>query len=371
MMGPVADRLARSRADLELAAYVASQGGHASPWQIERWRQAGLIPSAKRVGAGRGKGSVATYSNEARNRAVLVAARVKHRRALGDVALELFVEGEAVPLDAIRRALLTHVDALERWVGPAKTQQGMLNVAEARAKQLMHVAARTRNGRAMRRRLSTLGDPADGVLWSVLTQFLIILQGGYVSDEGLRELFVASGMVRLLPGGNGQPAAEGVLMPVGTAEFFRKMSLPAMRRRAASITEEELKGARELLALMIPFAAAITTLAQAFLGEKDPFSLSQFGQLATGDMTWMGLMVATALEDESRQDGQADPLGRLRQLVPLLTAGAAAVAAIRSSTWAALRHHGAQHLELRDDERRSLQTVGVAVKALGGEESAD
>jgi hypothetical protein len=111
----------RSRAEIELARAISAAGARVSPWQVERWRQAGLLAPATRTYGGRGQGSSAVYPEGAVDRGVEVAGLVRPRRSLGEVALLLFARGRTMPLPTLKAAYLDWLERAGRWLGTAST----------------------------------------------------------------------------------------------------------------------------------------------------------------------------------------------------------------------------------------------------------
>ncbi len=94
----------RSASDATLATAATKRGGRTvSPWQIERWRQWGLIDPPLREWRGR-QGSRSIYSERSLEQACAVAELARRRRPLHEVALILFVRGVPIPEAAVLRA---------------------------------------------------------------------------------------------------------------------------------------------------------------------------------------------------------------------------------------------------------------------------
>src|SRR5713226_3446517 len=95
---------ARSRADAAMAETVTHETGLlTTPWQIERWRQGGLLQSGERSFPGHG--STVTYSAEATAQAVALAKLSRGYRRRRDLALALFANGLYVDEAVLKRAL--------------------------------------------------------------------------------------------------------------------------------------------------------------------------------------------------------------------------------------------------------------------------
>jgi hypothetical protein len=108
-------RSAPSRADVALLAALAAQGMHASPYQLERWRTAGLLPRNRRRGLGRGRGSVSELDTTALVRATGLAQAARQGRALpGGHVIDRFALGLPVPEARVRAAFAEQLDRLAR-----------------------------------------------------------------------------------------------------------------------------------------------------------------------------------------------------------------------------------------------------------------
>lgn len=85
-------RGADSAADRELTARLAERGLAGSGAKYERWRRAGLLPSHKRHGAGRGKGSVSVLDSSTVEIAAALARHTVQGRDLRGAVVTWFLE---------------------------------------------------------------------------------------------------------------------------------------------------------------------------------------------------------------------------------------------------------------------------------------
>lgn len=85
-------RNAGSGADRELTALLAARGLTGSTARYERWRQAGLLPSNERHGAGRGRGSTSALDPETVEIAATVARHTAQGRDLRIAVIAWFLE---------------------------------------------------------------------------------------------------------------------------------------------------------------------------------------------------------------------------------------------------------------------------------------
>src|SRR4051794_7636551 len=105
----MATRTASEPVEQLLEFLNARPGISVTPRQIERWRQAGVLPPATWTGDN-GDGSVATYRPPyAQGLAAVVA--VRETRSLGQAALMLWADGWDVPPQKLRRAALAWLES--------------------------------------------------------------------------------------------------------------------------------------------------------------------------------------------------------------------------------------------------------------------
>jgi hypothetical protein len=108
-------RSAISGADAALIAALADRGLAVSPYQLERWRTAGLVPRNHRRSLGRGKGSTSQLDDAAVDRAAALAERARQGRAmLGCHIIERFAGGQELEEARVRAAFRTVVDRVSR-----------------------------------------------------------------------------------------------------------------------------------------------------------------------------------------------------------------------------------------------------------------
>lgn len=273
-------RSGRSLADAELATSISAAGAPVTPWQVERWRQAGLIPPAVRAYEGRGRGSSAVYPEGTVERGVEVAGLIRPRRSLGEVALVLFSRGRPVPPRVVKAAYLEWLRRAEKWLGAATSPEAQFDLAEARARVLLGWSLQTKRGRRMRRRLKGGNEPADSRLLSALTNLLLVFQGAFTTDEGIIEMLEAGGLGAAI-----RDHVEGV-GPIAT-EFtpdvlalVRQFNLQNLRAVIAASTDEDLVAARDVIKVVVPFASAFSTFARVLLKLPDAFGFAALADAA-------------------------------------------------------------------------------------------
>lgn len=111
-------RSSPSRADTQLIQALAELGLTVSPYQLERWRAAELLPRNRRRGLGRGKGSVSELDGETVERATTLARVAGQGRELpGTHVLDRFVQGQPVAEEAVRAAYSKRLGRLCHLIG--------------------------------------------------------------------------------------------------------------------------------------------------------------------------------------------------------------------------------------------------------------
>jgi hypothetical protein len=286
---------ARSGSDAELAAAVARETAlHTTPWQIEGWRQAGLLHPGHQTFPGRG--SYVEYSPEARSQAMELARLSRKYRRHDELARALFGRGLYVEENVLKAALVGVIDRAEKWIGPAETDDDLDRV-DQRAQQIAKWARRTKHGRKLHRRVRDRAAPPEEIAAGVYFTWLHLLKTGVTtSDEGFEELLDATGLRGLFTetvNGVGPFAPEGA---GGIASFWEHATLGDLRDSISSSSMEELREARDLMAIMLPFFKNFAILAGRWLDSPTALGLAMLEDLEIDDLsvgTWaaMGLLL--------------------------------------------------------------------------------
>lgn len=104
-----------SKADLELIAAAQAQGVTVSPYQLERWRTAGILPRNPRRWSGRGRGSTSTPVESVVEVVVRLGRSAQQGRAHPMTqVLWRFATGEQLPEHCVRAALRRQMDRIVR-----------------------------------------------------------------------------------------------------------------------------------------------------------------------------------------------------------------------------------------------------------------
>jgi hypothetical protein len=320
---------ARSGSDVELAEAVTREAGLATtPWQIERWRQGGLLQPAQRTFPGRG--SHVEYSPEARDQAMELARLSRKYRRHHELARALFGRGLYVEEKTLKAALIGVIDRIEKWIGPTVDDDD-LDAVDKRAQQIAKWAQRTKQGRKLQRRVRGKGAPADEMIAGVYYTLLHLLKTGVTtSDEGFQEMLEATGLNGLYTeSANGVgPFSSGG--PDEIEAFLRTATLDDLRDRVRNASMDELRESRDLMATMFPFFKHFAILATRWLEAPNALGLAMMEDLEIDDVnvaTWAGLGLgilpharkpeaATLLEGIRRQGSWYKGLADLSLLVP-------------------------------------------------------
>jgi len=94
----------------ELLAYASELGASITAHQLVRWHKYGLLPRPKRVGRGRGAGTMSLYPWSAVSQALFVARALRVYKSLPVAAWAAWAEGYPVTA-CVRRRLLRQADA--------------------------------------------------------------------------------------------------------------------------------------------------------------------------------------------------------------------------------------------------------------------
>ena len=357
---------ARSVSDLKLVRWIESQTGvQISPWQVERWRQAGLLQTAEHEYPG--TGSYATYSAEAR-RQVLELARLSREYHRHDVlARVLFYRGFWVRDDALRRsydAVFAHAD---EWIGPSNTE-AELDALDRKAQDLAAQSGRTKFGRRLRHRLRGYGGPVDDTAAAAMYTMLHLLKTGVpTTPEGLGALLQGMGVTGFFEDRIGD---AGPLAPGGPDEFvpfFRESSLGGIRRAIAEASAEDLIEARDLLKTLVPFFRSVAVLVTRMLGVSTALGLTplleiEYTERTMADWVPVGLLMLPQL----RTDGPREFVGHIREHAAYFEQMAAFAESIPEGILEALRAHGETALgQLPVEERERIRSAAGAVQIAG------
>ena len=357
---------ARSVSDLTLVRWIESETGvQISPWQVERWRQAGLLQPAEHEYPG--AGSLATYSAEARLQ-VLELARLSHEYHHHDVlARVLFYRGFWVRDDALRKAYDTVFAHAAEWIGPSDTE-AELDALDRKAQDLAAQAGRTRFGRRLRHRLRGRGGPVDDTAAGAIYTMLHLLKTGVpTTPEGLDALLQGMGVTGFFEDRIGE---AGPLAPGGPDEFvpfFREANLGGIRSAIAEASSDDLIEARDLLKTLVPFFRSVAVLVTQMLGVPTALGLTPLLEMEYTERTMAdGVPVGLLMLPLVRTDGPRQFVGTIREHSAYFEQMAAFAESIPDGVLQALRAHDETALgQLPVEERERIHSAANAVQIAG------
>jgi len=249
-----------SRADVALLAALASQGLHASPYQLERWRAAGLLPRNRRRGLGRGRGSASELDETAVASASVLARLARQgRRLVGSHVIERFAVGLPAAEDEVRAAFATELDrVIERLAGDAPdTDDGW----QQRYDAARRVARRERlpvDGQELVAALfdePTRLEPSRAAERAAMRTLLQAIAGGEVAPEDFRQAMATAGWL---------PEADLASVLAGHREA-QLAGTDASDQAAAAMSLARLREVLESASLTdLQRAVAAVYMAQAF-----------------------------------------------------------------------------------------------------------
>jgi hypothetical protein len=291
----VEEMRARSGSDAGLADAVTRETGlHTTPWQIESWRQKGLLQPGQRTFPGRG--SHVEYSPEARAQAMELARLSRKYRRHGELARALFGRGLYVEENVLKAALVRVIDRAEEWIGPSETEDD-LDEVDHRAQQIAKWALRTKQGRKLQRRVRGRAAGSEEIAAGIYFTLLHLLKTGLLtSEEGFQELLDATGLRGLFTETiNG----VGPFAPEGTGEmeaFLQHATLGDLRERIRTSSIDDLRESRDLMAIMFRFFKNFAILATRWLDSPTALGLAMLedldiDELRIGTSAAVGLLI--------------------------------------------------------------------------------
>lgn len=260
-----------SKAVIELAAGASTYGIRVSPREIERWRQAGLIPQPDRAYPGRGSSVV--YPDSAPGQAAEVAKYVRNGWRLEEVAVPLFLHGFLVGEEMVKRGFKAYAEHARHLLTRRAPDGDTLTVAEAAARTLLRALRGDPRLVQWRERVRGMGAPSGAILESAVTNFThVLLTGEPASEEGMYEFFVASGIEGLLSSMSEILGEEISLNEL--TELITKLDLSEYTRLVDEFSLDELLDARVVMSEMVDAAVPVITVLAASRGFTLPGDLA-------------------------------------------------------------------------------------------------
>jgi hypothetical protein len=237
-----AARGAGSRADRELITELEALGVvGVTARRLERYRQAGLIVSQRRRGAGRG-GSVSRYQDGTAAFVGELDGVLGEVRSLPFAALTMFGRGRRIPIAGLRAAYLDVFEAVAPE--PIGDKLDELSRAEEFVRRYRKVGRRSVLG-AWRRRVRGMPGRAEStsdVAGSAFTSTVLAARTGTrLSFDQTREIVYAAGF--------GNAATDQDVRTVAAA--LPGFSVPMLRAAVATATVDDLEQARDEYARLV------------------------------------------------------------------------------------------------------------------------
>ncbi len=224
---------ASTAADRALLDELAARGLHATPRQVKRWREAGVLAPPLQRSAGRGRGRPSLrYPPEALDQATAILDLLAHRVPLDEMAVAMFLRGAPVTETAVRAAFLAMLQPV------ARLQEGDEEARESAAEQLVgRLLLRARRMAPLdywSRRARGYGDRPRVVLGDALTALTFRVVVG--TTPSLEAAAATAHILDIPP-----EEVEDVFEQIG------EVSPGALRRTARTVTLHELQAARRTL----------------------------------------------------------------------------------------------------------------------------
>src|SRR5690348_11043440 len=129
-------------ADRELAEAASGRGPQPiSPWQVKRWREAGLFGTTRGwYGQGRGSGPV-SYPPQAAAHAACLAENLAQNLTLNEACLVCFLRGFSPRAQALKRAYAKCFERLTTWLEKAAGTSDRWEIADVVARLVSRRAA--------------------------------------------------------------------------------------------------------------------------------------------------------------------------------------------------------------------------------------
>jgi hypothetical protein len=282
-----------SEADQQAINHAAAAQLEITPRQLERWRQADVIPRAARSWPGRG--SVSRYAADELDSILSVARVTREGTKVKDAPIRAFRDGLPIAETVLRQALVRKLQASASVVPSGLIDTTSFGVAEAIASTSVDDLAATPTGRRATRRLRRAfpDENAHGILRGAIAEIVHVERAGIpASEDGFSEALTALGLDRMTQ----------VLTPqIGS--LAPEVAAPDIARNAAALsTENLLQIAREAsipeilqgfddLRRICPFLRLLAYAARAGSGQRDALGLGEIEAVSDDDPRTALLMV--------------------------------------------------------------------------------
>ena len=321
---------------VEVAERARTESEKASPRQIERWIDAGLLPRLTRRWPG-GGGSESLYPPEMVELVMQAARAVSESSSFDEVALLLFVRGATMDEKRLRLAYAHRIDAVISALEQLGASSDPGDIGEALA--VLFTKRTSELGKQWRRRLRARRDrlrrerlrrereeragrlpptfeeaPADrepvaGLLQSAIHNAVVVmLTGEPASADGMLEFFDASGVTAVardhLPG---ESSPDSTLIPPALPSYFELLHLAELKRRMAGVSIEQLKLARADLLLFRSFAQAFAEFVRRVMNMPEAYGFTALAEVsdtalayALPAMVWLRMELPNGVDTLNR-----------------------------------------------------------------------
>jgi hypothetical protein len=293
-----------TRVNAGLIADIAALGEHITMRQLERWRDAHVVPPASRVGLGKGRGTASQRDGTLAPLIAAVARQVRLGYPLSDAPLAALIAGDPAYEVAVRRRL---VEVVESHRPDSDQDEDDFDVAERIAASLLRTLGGTDWARRARRRLRPYGrDRTAAVLRNALANVVLLaLTGRVQNDDAARELCDALGITAIATESIAELPPLALRLDLETITHAWEgvqidgLAVAAERETLADIGQ----GLRDAHA-MLDYAGNLATALRKFYGKRHAAGLRELPSPSIGAVVIVGLAFIKA----RRNTRDFDPL---------------------------------------------------------------
>jgi hypothetical protein len=286
-------RRSPSPAEIQLAETVSARlVREVTPQRIERARQTGYLRPLDAVGRS------SSFDERLVREIAAFMARSDGRTPLYEVALAVFVHGEEIGEDAIRRAYSAYLDATERFLRGGSTGDSVV-AGRAAAPVMVRRFLRTKDGRRWKRRLVGAGYDADATLEQMVAElFAVILGGPPPSEDVIRAFLDASGLAAAELERVGKLAPWAADLPVSEiAETLPSFSIPALRNLLDETTYRDLCRCRTATGKIVALLNAVAPVITKIVPTRDALGFAELTHLDLEDQLPLMILVVRIFEE--------------------------------------------------------------------------
>ncbi len=266
---------------------LRKRGFVVSPRQIERARDAGVVPRTIRKSLGRAKGTSSRYADDAADQ-IAEAFELKARYgAFDDVLCVLFYRGYDVAEAKLKRAWSRRIEHDLEFLRSIADADDTDYQIEANAQRARRQLSRSRRGQGWGRRLRGRGESSSAVLDGVISVLLRMLLGEPFSPEGAEELLDATAFSALR---NEVFPGVGPMVPdlsSGGMEEAAKLIDPSEQLRVLrTMPYEELVATRDELQFIMDLLTQFQRFVSRVWETETAFGVSEVAALSERDIAY-------------------------------------------------------------------------------------